>query len=740
MRQKIRLFFCLALSVSNIPAYAQLQVWGEYPPVPHQVAETTLQSLHDVSQIDPLRNLQRFDDVQVQSWLAKQNDFSSHLFNRLSGRDALLARLRELNDADLNKNKTHSATKNTNVSILSTPIVPLSLKSERLDVQAGGFLFYTFVGSDNCVRLLMRDVLLGNERVLLIGEAGEQIRQIVLSPDMKKVAVVVRQADASANIRIISIPEGELLKDSVSRLSDNGINNISLAWTADSNSLLFSREINTSVLRKSEIWQHMIAQPEKFDRAVIAFDVKNMTSKRLKLASTDALEIKILAGTPLVMLTVDHGVGEAKSYFYVTQADLKGVDTTWKNFAAPSDKIDALIYQANQLLLWSTKKNKNGELLKLDINTSTKQVQLNQFKELVKSSSSQIKGIVASKDNLYWYADADGVSKLFRINFSTNTKDELPLPAIGKLSQLSIDSSTEQLTFAIESLTTTPGVYAMTTTGKVNVLTTAVALPKEDAKERSPIANMSLLVPTVDGENITVNLSYLTGYVKDQNHPVLIRVGSSGVTPDTISAQVWMEQNGLVVDMNLRSLADNKNVKLAKLAKQKIAPSAAADIVAVAHYLINEGYALSKTMVVEEMDGGSDAVIKAMQRQPDLFTAVSAHDVASEALPNEAFKSKLKSFAIKSAYEDLRADVAYPAILLTVDFKNTVPPAWMTAKLAAGLQILSTNKNKPVLLQTIMQNGAEQDSIIQTANRWAFFLWQIGDKNFYLQSQKISWK
>ena len=84
---KKTLFCYFLMAAFSLPAFAQLQSWGEYPLVPRPAGVTNNREL---SQIDPLRALQNLDDPQVQSWLRKQNDLSQQLLGRINGRDVLL--------------------------------------------------------------------------------------------------------------------------------------------------------------------------------------------------------------------------------------------------------------------------------------------------------------------------------------------------------------------------------------------------------------------------------------------------------------------------------------------------------------------------------------------------------------------------------------------------------------------------------------------------------------------------
>ena len=755
MRLAYRVLLCAPIIALCLPATAQVQIWGNYPAIPRFESDVPTSDRHEVSQIDPLRGLQRLDDPQVRLWLKKQNVLSSQLLERISGKDELLLRIRDLKNAELKqsikqnliKNDLGNVSENSSASLasgspLSSPRLLAKAKAQRIEFATNDYLFYAIVGSDQRARLIMRQTGVGNERVLYLSGVGEEIRQILPAPDVKKIAIVLAAAEAGTKIQIISVPDGEVFKDAINKIPDIDPVDFSLLWTANNNSLLYSRGVQTNSLKKLEIWQHHIDRPDKFDDVVISADSKNATSKRLKLISNDRPVLMKLNGTPLVLLTIASQSVEAKSYFYVSQTDVKGADTPWKNFVSSSDKILSLSQEGGQLFLLSTKKAPAGEILKCDLSASTAQLQLNQCKEFVKSGKMLIKEIATIKNNLYWSADMDGSSKLFKLDLLTNVREELTLPVVGKLTQLRADTNAELISFTIIPPNATPGVYSLTPRGKVDVLLASLPLKTEESeKERNrlstdnqetmqnDVANLilkkTLLIPVIHGETISVNVSYSKSFEQDAQHPVLLRVAEPGVSPDVSILPAWIEQNGMVVDMNLHNSATSKPDKRS---------DGAGDIVAVVRYLMKERYASPKTLAAEELATANTTLISAVLQQPELFAAVSVRNVASESdsatLPQLKERKSTKNFP----YDNLRAGVAYPAVFLVADANRPLTPMWMSAKLAAGLQILSTNKNKPVLLQTTTQSAAEIDNAAQTAERWAFFLWQIGEKKFSIQT------
>ena len=741
MQLPFRLSLFLPLWLMSLPAHAQLQVWGDYPPVPRAEAEGVQTGLQDLRQIDPLRALERLNDTQVQIWLKKQNGVTDRVLSRVEGIQALATRLRELDSAE----KLQRQHQEKNVSMMSGTTTPLAASHRRpsfkpskeapVEFRTKEALFYTYSGADKRIRLIKQNLAIGSEQVIYLANAGERVAQLLVSPDMKKIGMLIAQSDGAMSVRFVRLENGELLPDGIHALVVDEPDDVSLHWNGDSNALLYSRNVHVGEFKKSEIWMHELDKPEKFDRAIIGVDLRASTVQALKLQPSESVSLSSIVGASLVMLSIAPADEGSKRYFYTPQSDLKGLATKWKPIAAQADKLQAVAQVGDALFLLSNKKSQQGEILKLPLSSSATQLQLNEAKELIKSGKEKIRELIATKSHLYWTTEANGVNKLFRFDVNSGATEEVRLPAKGKLSHLAADVATDRLSFELAALDAVVSIYAVDAQGKITDLTpvkpeqtvassTASSPSKSDvdANKRPSVLHKELSVPLADGSVLRVRLSTQLGVEPGGEHPVLLRVSTIDIPNDDIDAQAWVEQHGIVVDMTLRAPSVKKETK---------AIDPADDVVSVANFLVTQHYATPKTLVAEELSVGNSALIRAVMKQPALFAAVSIHDVASE-MPIEKRKLQaMKPTTSKTPYNDLRAGVAYPAIYLTVNEAATSPPAWMSAKLAAALQILSTNKNKPILLKTFSSTNPD-DAIQRTAYRWGFFFWQLGEKKWML--------
>ena len=741
---KKTLFCYFLMAAFSLPAFAQLQSWGEYPLVPRPAGVTNNREL---SQIDPLRALQNLDDPQVQSWLRKQNDLSQQLLGRINGRDVLLNRLQALDiDSRVKKNVTAAP-------MLMKVVVPTALKKPtkptHIELKITNALIYTQSGSDQRMRLIMRNESIGSERVLYVENLNEHLLRIVAAPDSKHLALMLEQSSGEVVIRTISVPDGEVSDDHIFCASADSMAEPSMIWSADSNALIYSQSVVASNLNRTDIWQHVIGQPQKMDKLILGAQAVSAFAKRLKMSSSDVPVISVLTGTPWILLSLSPSEGRAdaggsekndgnwRSYFYANQSEIKTTEIPWKNLAIRTDKVQSLKLDGGKIFLLSNKKAANGEILKLDVSKAGEKLQLSQFQELVKAGSSEIKDFAVGKEHLFWHSIATGNvrnSRLFKLDLTSGVSEEIKLPDVGMLTHLQVDYDTELLTFNLQPFNASTGTYTITTRGMVTVVTAPVPADVEVAKDVNPVQKKILMIPEADGRNVDVVLTYLSGTVIDGSRPLLLRIVSNKNADNEIGDMAWFEHGGLIATMSLHA-TDKQLTKRSDPANE---------VATVARYLVRQGYASPKKLVAEEMQAASNALIRAILREPELFAAVATYDVASEEILKNPLQSKPSdgksrsgpsiSGVSRSAYEELRAGVGYTAVLLSADNQNPTAPMWMSGKLAAGMQILSTNKSKPILLDTVRPGVAMSDELVRKANRWAFFLWQSGELKFSLQA------
>jgi len=721
---------CLWLLLSAfLSGMSQAQTWGAYPAMPSAVVQAVQSVRDNVSSAtpDPFRLFEQTDHVQIKDWLQRQNTLTDSVIARLEGRDALLARLRGGMLSD--------------VPPAQRTVLPTVIEN----IETADSLIYVQTGADQHRRVIIQSKTVGAERVLFLTADNQQIRRLLPAPDMSKLGVLT-QTDSNGrtelHLSVVDISEGRLLDDRIT-LADAAESNA--FWKTDSKAIFYTRYADAynsdTKQRKTEIAQHIIGEPVRVDKVIVGAGM----AKPVRLSSDDTVRMRIVPNASLVFVEVAHANGKAKSYFYAKQSDVNGVATAWKLFATPADKIDSMEFSGDAIYLLSRKITANGSLLKADLKT----LKLSQAKPLVKDGAAILHELFAVKDAVYWHASEAGVSQLLKADTKSGNISAIVLPLQGKVSEISLEPASGQLAFVLQSASVAPARYRLGKDGQlVPVLLTGSA-----AQSTAGVLSKTFYLPAANGERIPLTLIYHAGMEMDGSHPALLV--TDYVTPPFFAPGfdqgrlAWLEQGGIVAIAQMRSATSELDRKAARLVKPTALDSKndpSAKVILAAEYLIREAYTSPAKLAAEELDSGKDAVIKAALRRPDLFAAVHVHSVRSEALPaadenNIPKKNRATAADVVFAFDELRSGVAYPAMLISADATDATAPLWMSTKLAAGMQILSANKNRPVLLRTSAKRPDAETQTAQSAqseraDAWAFLLWQAGVKKFSLTGAK----
>ncbi|MFZ6773643.1 hypothetical protein ACO0LB_13085 [Undibacterium sp. SXout7W] len=728
------------LSLSPLQAKAQLQAFGDYPRMPQRLvsASIAIQPAEPDVADDPYQILQSMGDPDVRAWFKRQTDFSNQVLRRINGREALLQSLRMLN-------RSHSG-------------------AERL-FEIRGMQFYSRTDADSRTRLFARVAATGAERLLYLTEKGEQLHFFTPAPDASLVAIAVSRsvsltsseavsrqtmpARSPLTLKIIRTSDAIVLKDQLDKVAGIATE---IGWRADASAVYYRRAAMRGDATDGSLWQHIVGQYQEEDQGVIGPGL----SKQRKFVAGDRLQIHSRPGSDFMLAEVKHGSTGERSVYLIQTAQLKGAASPWQRVIAPADKVRDMALMADQLYLLSTKKNANGAVLQLDL----KKPQMSSAKEVLPSGKDELLNLAPSKGVLYLHAAHGGMSKLFKIDTASNKKEELILPHDGRISQLLADSETEGAVIVLDAPNQAPLSYRVLPGGQIKnaevIQASALGFHRFIHRQVSFIA--------ADNQSLTLNLLLPQNMELSGQHVTLLQVergsGVAKLARYNPLQLAWLEQGGIVATLLENEVPSGvkSTAKSTKAPKKKSAqPSSvdrAGELISVAEYLIREGYTNAKKLVVQENTPGKDHVALAIVRRPDLFAAAQGWNMVTEGMPSPVLSDKsigtvagntvgkgkrsaekrmIKSSLPVTAYEAAREGGRYPAMLINATIAENGAPAWMSAKFAAKLQVISANKQKPVLFRSDFNGAWKPDPVTDLADTWAFFLWQTGDKRFTLQ-------
>ncbi|MEB0138290.1 MULTISPECIES: hypothetical protein [unclassified Undibacterium] len=542
-------------------------------------------------------------------------------------------------------------------------------------------IVYALSGNDGRSRVLLRQQNTGAERVLYIAAPEQQILALVLAPERDKLIVVARSQTVGKQAYLVALSDANADVDVISGLPPTSVAAQDVCWSSDGKSV-FYRSWRSG---KMELRRHVLGQAPVSDRSLL-----EGSEKMLQLAAADTLTLSQTPASNFALLTQQSAAG--RSYFLSQQAGLQAAKASWQQVATPADQVVAATESAGMLYFVTAKGRSPTRIEQLDLRMP--QLQLRKASIFLKNSQFPIEALVVNKDALFWHTIEAGVSHLYRAPLKGASKDaseEVSLPIAGKLSELALAADGVSLQFRLEGGNVPALTYRLTADRQL----LSQQLPGQVAGVFPGLESKSIELPAADGAKLLLTLYAAPELQLDGSHPLLLMPVPVGIDFDP-TRLAWIERQGVVALLAERVPAQ---------------PSQrSADIIAAANYLIRAGYTVPARLLGQETRPGQTGLITAVLQRPELFAAVS---LADPELAQSGGKAKTTW-----PYQALRGGLGYPAILFTL--AEPVSPA--TLKLVAGLQILSTSRQKPVLLSTKAS----------AADNWAFLLWQAGDKTMGL--------
>jgi prolyl oligopeptidase len=317
---------------------------------------------------------------------------------------------------------------------------------------------------------------------------------------------------------------------------------------------------------------------------------------------------------------------------------------------------------------------------------------------------------------------------------------EIPLPAIGAVTDLNGEREDDELFYTFSSFVYPPTVYRFDfAAGESRVLFSA-----ELAFDPDAYVTEQVFVSSKDGTQVPMFIVHRRDWSKDGQNPTLL-YGYGGfnipITPGfQVSRVVWLEMGGVLAVANLRGGGEyGESWHQAGTVHHK--QNVFDDFIACAEYLIEEEMTSRQKLAIEGRSNGGLLVGACLTQRPDLFGA---------ALPTVGVLDMLRfhqftiGWAWVSDYGSAEEDEAQfttlyayspvhntqpahypPTLILTGDHDDRVMPAH-SFKFASALQHAQQG-DAPILIriQTKTGHGAGKPTqllIEERADMWAFLV------------------
>jgi prolyl oligopeptidase len=692
------------------------------PKPPVASVRPVTETLHGVSITDPYRWMENPADPEWASYLAGQNAHARAVLASIPGRDALAAKISGVSGALAAVSTVQSAG-----PYVFTELRPLGANSFRLFVRKG------LAGAD---RLLLDPDAMATSGV------HYALDYWAASPDGRLVAYGVSEGGSENSVlHFMETATGKVLPDALDRAQFG-----QPSWIPDGTGVFVNRlkegtkHGDPDHYQDSVCWFHRIGTDP-------ATDVKVMTRGLDPAVPIEAISFPAVAaqaGSNLALGLVIRGVqNELDLYVSPLDAAIAG-KPVWKNICTSADDVTGIALVGRDDLYLLTHKDAPRYRVvraKGDAPTFSAASPVEPQGEVV------IKSISGARDGVYVQTLNGGVSGLFRIA-PDGTKTPVKLPFEGSIAFVSTDPLADGCWFQIEGWVRPPVVCRAAPDGSITLTDLS---PKPDI-DIAPYDSAEVRVKARDGVMVPLSIVFRRGLARDGAAPLLLDAyGAYGIDQDAAfipRVLPWLDLGGVFAVAHVRGggeLGEAWHLAGQKLTK----PNTWRDAIDCAEYLIADHWTEKGKIAVEGGSAGGIMVGRFLTERPDLVTVAISQVGVSNATRAEFSENGpdnvpefgtvkdpdgFKGLLEMDAYQHVKNGAPYPAVLLTTGANDPRVAPWEAGKMTARLQA-ATSSGKPVILRVETDAGhgigsTRKQRDDETADTYAFILWQTGDPRF----------
>lgn len=725
-----------ALALASGVAQAQLRnVLGVDLPAPWPPSDAT--DTHWGTTVpDPYRTLENTRDEAVQRWLRAQADTTNQVLAKLPGRQALLERIQAL-DADARGAVTAlTRTDNGRVFFLRRnpgEQQPKLVVRERIDADPAADR--VLIDPDELSRAAGRPVA-------IMGFAP--------SPDGSKLAYSLQAGGAEiGELRVIEIESGKLLAGPIDRIRGG-----SATWLPDSRSFFYARlREGFDKLPPTERFGDTLRLYRSLDGTEhVIFSASRYPQLGLPpIASAFAFALR---ERPIVLAWVQLGVDRRIVMLAARLDDVRAGRPDWKRVIAQSDEVrQAVVAADGALILRSAKDAPRFKLLRWELNDDPAKIDIAQARPLLAESEAVITDVDAARDALYIVRRQSVIASLWRLPPGAREAQPVDLPVQGTVGVRHADPRQDGVILTLGSWTRASSDHLLRADAQGTTRLTPLQLARPGAFDAPPgLVSREVMVKSHDGVMVPASIIHREGLKMDGRNPTLLygygAYGSfeaPGFGPRLLA---WFERGGIYVYAHVRGggvfgdawhRAGQKTTKF----------NTWRDGIAVAEWLIREGYTSPARLAVQGGSAGGIFVGRAATERPDLFAAAISNVgvldmVRSEQRANGVAnipeygtvtkEDEFRALLRNSSYHALTEGTRYPAFLLEHGVNDIRVDVWQSAKFAAKAQALKSQM-KPVLMRLDFEAGhgsgsSRAQAQQRLADTWSFLLWQMGVAEF----------
>jgi prolyl oligopeptidase len=678
---------------------------------------------------DPYRWMEETSDIRVTEFLKSQNDYTRSVLDSIAGRDAILARIEQLDNA-----------------------VPTVRSWQR----GGNSVFYleTAPGATNA-SLLVRDAT-GGSRTLLDPKSLEQgVRHAAIdyfAPSWDGhyvIAGVSLGGSENSTIHVIEAASGRMLPDTITRTQYAGP-----SWRSDSQSFYYARlqqlppgASPTAIYENARVFLHIVGTDAEKDASVFGPSV----SSAITIPKAGFVGVVVTPGSNYALAVYSKGTSDPVSLYIAPTEKAQDSNAPWRKIVSSEDFISPaadgpIAIHGSTLYLLVDKGAPNRKLISLDLHHPD----IGNATLLVPASDAVLVGVFATADGIYLESKHGVAFELRRSAYGPRLKwEKIPLPYNGTISNVDANVLLPGVIFRFESWIQSDQALAYDPTSN-HVSNTA--LIKKHLADFSEYEAREVEATSADGTKIPLSILCRKDLVLDGSHSTLYEgYGAYGLSYDPFfdpKTLAWIERGGVWAIAHVRGGGEFGEA-WHNAGRKETKQHTIDDMVAAAKYLIQQGYTSPARLAVRGTSAGGIAVGGAIVQHPELFVAAIDNVGMTDLLRFQITQggaanipefgdvtepAGFKYLYAVSPYHHVIDGAKYPAVLGITGANDPRVPSWIVAEMIARLQAASTS-GRPILLRVDFDEGhglgssrPQRERLM--ADQFTFILWQSGVSEF----------
>jgi len=662
--------------------------------------------------VDRYRYQEDPNDPDTKLYVEQELGYTRALLDPLPGRDKINARLAQL----------------------------LAIGSVSAPQMGGKYYFYTRrEGNQNQPILYIREGLNGDDRMLvdvnkLAADGTTALDWWFASDDGKYVAYGTSASGSEiSTLRVIETASGELLPDAIERTRA-----ASLAWKHDNSGFFYTRYPKKGEVPAGQevyhrhVFYHALGSDPSADPLIFGEGRDPEWWPNVGLSEDGRW----------LLITEEHGWTKSELFLQDLSSKNPPIEiTTGKDFLYGADFLAGKLYITT---------NEDASRYRVMVADATHPRREN-WKELIPQTDAVLLGASVTGGKLLAQYEHNAISELKLFGLDGKKVADIPLPAMGDVSDFSGRYDRNEIFFGFQSFTLPPSVFRVNLTDVKSALWAKVDAPSIDS---SAYDVQQVWYTSKDGTKVPMFVVSKKGIEKNGKNPTLL-TGYGGfnvsLTPTfNRSMYLWMEHGGIYAVANLRGGAEfGEDWHRAGMLEKK--QNVFDDFIAAGEYLIAQKYTDRDHLAIQGGSNGGLLMGAMITQRPDLFRAVVCavplldmlryqnFQIAKLWVPEYGSADDAKQFDwlyAYSPYHHVKPGQEYPAILFMTGDTDTRVDPMHAKKMAALMQAEAKNgasKERPILLRIETKAGHGQGKpvtkqIEENTDMYSFLFWQLGVK------------